>query len=292
MKNKLLAIFSFLIILFVVISSYMNKQSVFEANINNNESLKEANIVEYKDIENPLMDELDDGYKKVNMYIDGNTISFDKSNTVTELDYNVINKINNSDKTTWNIITNNFVENYEYINNKIVIDDKNVEKLTFSFVYNDVEYDLAVVKDGDINILKEAKVKLIHGNMNSLWYQYFYDLNDAIKAARPKDIIILYDDMEVNNTINVDKSISIIADNKHTLKSNSKYLFNITKNNVTLDLTNITLDTNSFVKGKYNKNVITVNNSKILYKNKMYSKKKFNKVIKQDNKKSFIKTSL
>jgi hypothetical protein len=292
MKNKLLAIFSFLIILFVVISSYMNKQSVFEANINNNESLKEANIVEYKDIENPLMDELDDGYKKVNMYIDGNTISFDKSNTVTELDYNVINKINNSDKTTWNIITNNFVENYEYINNKIVIDDKNVEKLTFSFVYNDVEYDLAVVKDGDINILKEAKVKLIHGNMNSLWYQYFYDLNDAIKAARPKDIIILYDDMEVNNTINVDKSISIIADNKHTLKSNSKYLFNITKNNVTLDLTNITLDTNSFVKGKYNKNVITVNNSKVLYKNKMYSNKKFNKVIKQDNKKSFIKTSL
>ena len=292
MKNKLLAIFSFLIILFVVISSYMNKQSVFEANINNNESLKEANIVEYKDIENPLMDELDDGYKKVNMYIDGNTISFDKSNTVTELDYNVINKINNSDKTTWNIITNNFVENYEYINNKIVIDDKNVEKITFSFVYNDVEYDLAVVKDGDINILKEAKVKLIHGSMNSLWYQYFYDLNDAIKAARPKDIIILYDDMEVNNTINVDKSISIIADNKHTLKSNSKYLFNITKNNVTLDLTNITLDTNSFVKGKYNKNVITVNNSKVLYKNKMYSNKKFNKVIKQDNKKSFIKTSL
>ena len=128
--------------------------------------------------------------------------------------------------------------------------------------------------------------------MNSLWYQYFYDLNDAIKAARSGDIIILYDDMEINNTINIDKSISIISDNNHTLTSNANYMFNLTKNNITVDITNITLNTNSFIKGKYKKNTVTINNSKVYYKNKSYSNKKFNKIIERDNKKSFIKTSL
>ena len=292
MKNKLLAIFSFLIISIVTISSFINKQDIFEANINNNELLKEANIVEYKDIENPLAKELDQGYKKVNMYIDGNTISFEQSNTITELNYDVINKIKNSDKSTWNIITNNFVENYDFIDNKIVIDDKNVENIVFSFIYNNVEYNLALIKEDNIYVLKEAKVKLIHGNMNSLWYQYFYDLNDAIKAARSGDIIILYDDMEIDNTINIDKSISIISDNNHTLTSNANYMFNLTKNNITVDITNITLNTNSFIKGKYKKNTVTINNSKVYYKNKSYSNKKFNKIIERDNKKSFIKTSL
>ena len=292
MKNKLLAIFSFLIISIVTISSFINKQDIFEANINNNELLKEANIVEYKDIENPLAKELDQGYKKVNMYIDGNTISFEQSNTITELNYDVINKIKNSDKSTWNIITNNFVENYDFIDNKIVIDDKNVENIVFSFIYNNVEYDLALIKEDNMYVLKEAKVKLIHGNMNSLWYQYFYDLNDAIKAARSGDIIILYDDMEIDNTINIDKSISIISDNNHILTSNANYMFNLTKNNITVDITNITLNTNSFIKGKYKKNIVTINNSKVYYKNKSYSNKKFNKIIERDNKKSFIKTSL
>ena len=292
MKNKLLAIFSFLIISIVTISSFINKQDIFEANINNNELLKEANIVEYKDIENPLAKELDQGYKKVNMYIDGNTISFEQSNTITELNYDVINKIKNSDKSTWNIITNNFVENYDFIDNKIVIDDKNVENIVFSFIYNNVEYDLALIKEDNMYVLKEAKVKLIHGKMNSLWYQYFYDLNDAIKAARSGDIIILYDDMEIDNTINIDKSISIISDNNHTLTSNANYMFNLTKNNITVDITNITLNTNSFIKGKYKKNTVTINNSKVYYKNKSYSNKKFNKIIERDNKKSFIKTSL
>ena len=292
MKNKLLAIFSFLIISIVTISSFINKQDIFEANINNNELLKEANIVEYKDIENPLAKELDQGYKKVNMYIDGNTISFEQSNTITELNYDVINKIKNSDKSTWNIITNNFVENYDFIDNTIVIDDKNVENIVFSFIYNNVEYNLALIKEDNMYVLKEAKVKLIHGNMNSLWYQYFYDLNDAIKAARSGDIIILYDDMEIDNTINIDKSISIISDNNHTLTSNANYMFNLTKNNITVDITNITLNTNSFIKGKYKKNTVTINNSKVYYKNKSYSNKKFNKIIERDNKKSFIKTSL
>ena len=292
MKNKLLAIFSFLIISIVTISSFINKQDIFEANINNNELLKEANIVEYKDIENPLAKELDQGYKKVNMYIDGNTISFEQSNTITELNYDVINKIKNSDKSTWNIIRNNFVENYDFIDNKIVIDDKNVENIVFSFIYNNVEYNLALIKEDNMYVLKEAKVKLIHGNMNSLWYQYFYDLNDAIKAARSGDIIILYDDMEIDNTINIDKSISIISDNNHTLTSNANYMFNLTKNNITVDITNITLNTNSFIKGKYKKNTVTINNSKVYYKNKSYSNKKFNKIIERDNKKSFIKTSL
>ena len=292
MKNKLLAIFSFLIISIVTISSFINKQDIFEANINNNELLKEANIVEYKDIENPLAKELDQGYKKVNMYIDGNTISFEQSNTITELNYDVINKIKNSDKSTWNIITNNFVENYDFIDNKIVIDDKNVENIVFSFIYNNVEYNLALIKEDNMYVLKEAKVKLIHGNMNSLWYQYFYDLNDAIKAARSGDIIILYDDMEIDNTINIDKSISIISDNNHTLTSNANYMFNLTKNNITVDITNITLNTNSFIKGKLKKNTVTINNSKVYYKNKSYSNKKFNKIIERDNKKSFIKTSL
>lgn len=292
MKNKLLKTFPFILIILIVFTSLLSKENIMELNIAN-EARHSSNILD-STYANDDIPRIYDGYKKVSINFENNIISFNNSNTVTELDYSVINAINMSDKSKWSIMTNNLVEDHTFENSVITINDQDIDTVSISFIYNDNEYNLSLIKDEDNYILVENKIKLIHGNLNSLWYQYFYNIEDAIKAANKNDYIIIYDDIDVNHTINVDKTINIMSDPStiHNLNKENGYMFNITGKNVKVNITNILVNTDSFVKGKYTNNKIILNNSKVVYKNKVYSNKGFKNNIKPDIDNTFIKASL
>ena len=291
MKDRLFNLVPVFMILVIVFTSITNKVNLNESNIKN-EILKAANTNEVIDtnLDLPI---LEDGFKKVDIFVDGSRLSFDKSNTITELDYTTVNKINMSDKSKWSVITDNLVENNNYSNGVINLNDNKYNSISISFIYEDDEYNFTLIKGEEGYVLVKSNIKLIHGNINSLWYQYFYDLNTAIKAANQDDTIILYDDIEVNNTININKSINIISNtNINTIKSNKGFLFNLTGSNINLNITNVLLDTDSFIKGKFDKNNILLDNSKVVYKSKIYSNKSFKNIIKPSDKNIFIKASL
>ena len=292
MKKITTKIIAALVLLLVVVSSIVNKTYKYDASITQ-DTFKAFNVVEKKDInDDELLDISMKGKKNVNIFVDNNIISFDKSNTKTELTYATYNVIVNSDKSTWRVITNNNVENYEVNNNKIIIDDNNVKTISFSFMYNDEEYNLSLVKENDGYILKESTVKLIHGSYTSLWYDYYNDLETAIKAAKDNDYIVLYDNQNVENTLNINKKITILSNpgNIYTVVNNGNYLFNI--NNGLLTINNVLIKSNSFVKGKTSKN-ITLNNTSVVYSDRVTPKKsKLNKRIKLQDNSKYIKASL
>jgi hypothetical protein len=278
------------IFILVVFASFMSKRDIFEQEITNG-VLKSSNIL---DINNEDLPFISDGIKNVNIFINNDKITFDKSNTITELDYKTINAIQLSDKTKWEVVTDKN-ENIEVFNNDFIsLSDNEYNTLSFSFIYDNEEYNLSIIKDNDKYKLVKSNIKVIHGSINSLWYQYYYDLNTAIKAASNNDFIVLYDDIEVKNTITVDKNINILSGNNkiNTIRKNKGYLFNVTKNNVEINITNTLLDVDSFIKGKYENNKVLLDNSKVVYKNKIYSNKGFKKIIKPSIDKTFIKASL
>ena len=291
MKERMLNVLQLIIILNIVIISIMSSDSLSSNHINNDLN-KSSGISDTVLLDNKPS-YIDEGVKKVNIYIDNNTISFDKSNTTTELDYNTINTINMSDKSKWNIITNNLVEEYDYNDGSILIKDNNVKALSFSFISEDEEYNYSIINDINGYKLVKSNIKLIHGNMNSLWYTYFYDLKTAIKAARSNDIIVLYDDIDVDNTLTINKSLTIMSNNNiNTINSNKGFLFNLSGSNISLTINNVLLNTNSFIKGKSEKNKIIFDNSKVLYKNKVYSSNDLKGIIKSTDNNIFIKASL
>jgi len=291
MKNNRFSTMIFTaIFILVVFASFMSKKDIFEQEITNG-VLKSSNIL---DINNEDLPFISDGIKNVNIFINNDKITFDKSNTITELDYKTINAIQLSDKTKWEVVTDKN-ENIEVFNNDFIsLSDNEYNALSFSFIYDNEEYNLSIVKDNDKYKLVKSNIKVIHGSINSLWYQYYYDLNTAIKAASNNDFIVLYDDIEVKNTITVDKNINILSGNNkiNTIRKNKGYLFNVTKNNVEINITNTLLDVDSFIKGKYENNKVLLDNSKVVYKNKIYSNKGFKKIIKPSIDKTFIKASL
>jgi hypothetical protein len=291
MKNNRFSTMIFTaIFILVVFASFMSKKDIFEQEITNG-VLKSSNIL---DINNEDLPFISDGIKNVNIFINNDKITFDKSNTITELDYKTINAIQLSDKTKWEVVTDKN-ENIEVFNNDFIsLSDNEYNTLSFSFIYDNEEYNLSIIKDNDKYKLVKSNIKVIHGSINSLWYQYYYDLNTAIKAASNNDFIVLYDDIEVKNTITVDKNINILSGNNkiNTIRKNKGYLFNVTKNNVEINITNTLLDVDSFIKGKYENNKVLLDNSKVVYKNKIYSNKGFKKIIKPSIDKTFIKASL
>ena len=289
MKKFTTKIMATLLLLVVVVSSIINKTYKYESNISN-DVLRASNIVDKKDINDELLDSANQGLKNINIFVDNNTISFDKSNTVTELSYGLYNIIANSDKETWSIVTNNLVNNFEVINNEIKIKD-DFKVLSFSFVYNSEEFNLSLVKNVDKYVLVESTVKLMHGGINSLWYEYFYDLDTAIKAANDNDVIVLNSDIEVNKTIDINKNITITSKpgNIYTLVNNKNYVFNL--NNNKLVLNNVLINTDSFVKGKTNS--IELDNTKVVYKNRLFPKKStLNKKVQTKDTNVFNKASL
>ena len=291
MKNNRFSTMIFTaIFILVVFASFMSKKDIFEQEITNG-VLKSSNIL---DINNEDLPFISDGIKNVNIFINNDKITFDKSNTITELDYKTINAIQLSDKTKWEVVTDKN-ENIKVFNNDFIsLSDNEYNTLSFSFIYDNEEYNLSIIKDNDKYKLVKSNIKVIHGSINSLWYQYYYDLNTAIKAASNNDFIVLYDDIEVKNTITVDKNINILSGNNkiNTIRKNKGYLFNVTKNNVEINITNTLLDVDSFIKGKYENNKVLLDNSKVVYKNKIYSNKGFKKIIKPSIDKTFIKASL
>ena len=115
MKDRLFNFVPVFMILVIVFTSITNKVNLNESNIKN-EILKAANTNEVIDtnLDLPI---LEDGYKKVDIFVDGSRLSFDKSNTITELD--VIDSImdnrnDNSDKVYL------YFESLEYCINIIV----------------------------------------------------------------------------------------------------------------------------------------------------------------------------
>ena len=250
------------IISFLVLSSFVGNKIITVNKVNNN-NFKESNSFEYKDSNDILLDKINQGYKKISVNIDNNVISFDKSNTITDLNYSIYNKLINSDKSKWNIITNNLVEDYKYENNKIIINDDNINTISLSFIYNNDQYNLSLIKEEGYYRLVQSKVKLIHGRENSLWYVYFNDLESAIKAANKNDTIVLYGDIEVNNTIKVNKNINIISNpgNKYLISKKDGYLFKVSNKKINIKINNVNIKTNSFIKGKCK---TKLNNTKII----------------------------
>ena len=293
MKKTFSSFVLFTLIFIVVISSLIGHNDSYVSNITNT-TLKDANTIESKqDINDELLELTNVGDKIVNLYVEDNKILFNKSNVISDLPYSTLNKIYTSDKNTWSIVTNNLKESYTYDNNVLTIDDTNITNISISFLYNDEEINLAIIKENNVYRLYESKIKLVHGDINSLWYTYFHDLNDAIKAANKEDTIVLYEDITINNTIDINKSINIISDTGiNTIKNEKGFAFNITGKNIKLNITNVLIETDSFVKGKYNGNSILLDNSKVVYKNKIYSNKEFKSIIKPTDGNIFIKTSL
>ena len=85
------------IISFLVLSSLVGNKIIKENKVNNN-SFKESNTFELKDTNDILLDKINQGYKRINIYVDNNTISFNDSNVITDLNYSIYNKVLNSDK--------------------------------------------------------------------------------------------------------------------------------------------------------------------------------------------------
>ena len=236
---------------FLVLSSLVGRNIITENKVNKN-NFRESNILDRRDSNDELLDKINQGYKKININIDNNVISFDKSNTITELNYSIYNKLLNSDKSKWSIITNNLKEEYRYEDGKVIIDDENIETISLSFIYNNDQYNLSLVKEDNHYKLVQSSIKLIHGNTNSLWYIYFNDLDTAIKASKKNDTIVLYNDIEVDKTIKINKNINILSNpgNNYMITKNDGYLFKVSNKNTKIKVNNVTIKANSFIKGK------------------------------------------
>lgn len=201
-----------------------------------------------------------------NIRIDDKKIIFNssKSNVVSNIDKKDLDYLLNSKKNNWYIIN----ENGDTFN---ILVEKNIIKL-----YGD-EFKSISIFDGNknytidyINGLWEINYPNIKVGIG-LNVRYFNSLEKAIEAYKENEIITLLQNLNVENSIDINKSIVIDGNNKKINCQSS--LFNILKN-ADIKINNINIETNNLVNvKKKNKSSLNINDSYLVIKEKLSNNK-------------------
>lgn len=203
-----------------------------------------------------------------NIKIENKSIIFNstKSNLVSNINKNDLEKLINSKKDTWYVF-NNEGKKYDLSieNNIINLDGDDYKSLSIfdSFKFYTIDY-----KDG-LWVLNYPKVSVGKGiNVN-----YFSNIESALKVYKNGDVITILNDIETN-TLNIDKNI-IIDGNNNSISSNET-LFKVKNINININITlnNININTKNLINVKKdNKVKVNIVNSKILYMSEFSNKK-------------------
>lgn len=201
-----------------------------------------------------------------NIRIDDKKIIFNssKSNVVSNIDKKDLDYLLNSKKNNWYIIN----ENGNIFNTLI---EKNIIKL-----YGD-EFKSISIFDGNKNYTIDYKNGLWEINYPNikvgigLNVRYFNSLEKAIETYKENEIITLLQNLNVENSIDINKSIVIDGNNKKINCQSS--LFNIL-NNIDIKINNINIETNNLVNvKKKNKSSLSINDSYLVIKEKLSNNK-------------------
>lgn len=201
-----------------------------------------------------------------NIKIENKSIIFNstKSNLVSNINKNDLEKLINSKKNTWYVF-NNEGKKYDLSieNNIINLDGEDYKSLSIfdSFKFYTIDY-----KDGlwELNYPKVSVGKGINVN-------YFSNIESALKVYKNGDVITILNDIETN-TLNIDKNI-IIDGNNNSISSNET-LFKVKNININITLNNININTKNLINVKKdNKVKVNIINSKILYMREFSNKR-------------------
>lgn len=201
-----------------------------------------------------------------NVRIENKSIIFNstKSNLVSNINKNDLEKLINSKKETWYVF-NNQGEKYDLKveNNIINLDGEDYKSLSIfdGFKFYTIDY-----KDGlwELNYPKVSVGKGINVN-------YFSNIESALKVYKNGDVITILNDIETN-TLNIDKNI-IIDGNNNSISSNET-LFKVKNININITLNNVNINTKNLINVKKdNKVKVNIVNSKILYMSEFSNKK-------------------
>ena len=201
-----------------------------------------------------------------NIKIENKSIIFNstKSNLVSNINKNDLEKLINSKKDTWYVF-NDEGKKYDLSieNNIINLDGEDYKSLSIfdSFKFYTIDY-----KDG-LWELNYPKVSVGNGiNVN-----YFSNIESALKVYKNGDVITILNDIETN-TLNIDKNI-IIDGNNNSISSNET-LFKVKSKSINITLNNVNIDTKNLINVKKdNKVKVNIINSKILYMSEFSNKK-------------------
>lgn len=201
-----------------------------------------------------------------NIKIENKSIIFNstKSNLVSNINKNDLEKLINSKKDTWYVF-NNEGKKYDLSieNNIINLDGEDYKSLSIfdSFKFYTIDY-----KEGlwELNYPKVSVGKGINVN-------YFSNIESALKVYKNGDVITILNDIETN-TLNIDKNI-IIDGNNNSISSNET-LFKVKNININITLNNVNINTKNLINVKKdNKVKVNIVNSKILYMSEFSNKK-------------------
>lgn len=201
-----------------------------------------------------------------NIKIENKKIIFNstKSNLVSNINKNDLEKLINSKKDNWYVF-NNEGKKYDLSieNNIINLDGEDYKSLSIfdSFKFYTIDY-----KDGlwELNYPKVSVGKGINVN-------YFSNIESALKVYKNGDVITILNDIETN-TLNIDKNI--IIDGNNNFISSNETLFKVKNKNVNITLDNININTKNLINVKKdNKVKVNIINSKILYMSEFSNKK-------------------
>lgn len=201
-----------------------------------------------------------------NIKIENKKIIFNstKSNLVSNINKNDLEKLINSKKDNWYVF-NNEGKKYDLSieNNIINLDGEDYKSLSIfdSFKFYTIDY-----KDGlwELNYPKVSVGKGINVN-------YFSNIESALKVYKNGDVITILNDIETN-TLNIDKNI-IIDGNNNSISSNET-LFKVKNKNINITLNKININTKNLINVKKdNKVKVNIINSKILYMREFSNKK-------------------
>ena len=201
-----------------------------------------------------------------NIKIENKKIIFNstKSNLVSNINKNDLEKLINSKKDNWYVFNNEGMKyNLSIENNIINLDGEDYKSLSIfdSFKFYTIDY-----KDGlwELNYPKVSVGKGINVN-------YFSNIESALKVYKNGDVITILNDIETN-TLNIDKNI-IIDGNNRSISSNET-LFKVKNKNINITLNNININTKNLINVKKdNKVKVNIINSKILYMSEFSNKK-------------------
>ena len=201
-----------------------------------------------------------------NIKIENKKIIFNstKSNLVSNINKNDLEKLINSKKDNWYVFNNEGMKyNLSIENNIINLDGEDYKSLSIfdSFKFYTIDY-----KDGlwELNYPKVSVGKGINVN-------YFSNIESALKVYKNGDVITILNDIETN-TLNIDKNI-IIDGNNNSISSNET-LFKVKSKNINITLNNININTKNLINVKKdNKVKVNIINSKILYMREFSNKK-------------------
>lgn len=201
-----------------------------------------------------------------NIKIENKSIIFNstKSNLVSNINKNDLEKLINSKKDTWYVF-NDEGKKYDLSieNNIINLDGDDYKSLSIfdSFKFYTIDY-----KDGlwELNYPKVSVGKGINVN-------YFSNIESALKVYKNGDVITILNDIETN-TLNIDKNI-IIDGNNNSISSNET-LFKVKNININITLNNVNINTKNLINVKKdNKVKVNIINSRILYMSEFSNKK-------------------